>query len=104
LTWFWVKPALKSCLKAMHVVERKKYQEEMSKLRTYMQNYKPEKVQEHLRENPNAFASHRWQDGKPSQDRSLEAMIDRLIYVHKVISYEDAERWITTIAVEMESW
>ena len=69
----------------------------------YYNNYDIEQTRAFLLNNESFFA-HEHPDGSISPYRKASAQIDRLILIYKVISVEDAQRWIRKVKKEINKW
>jgi hypothetical protein len=103
LAWDWVSPYYKKAFQCLHPFHKKTYKDIALSLKNYINTYDLEKTKAYLERDEPHFA-HYDADGKKNPYRKLFAFVDRLILVHKVISLEDAKRWINLIVDEVLSW
>ena len=101
--WDWVAPYYKQAFQFLHPFHQKTYKDIARALKEYINNYDIKKTENYLKRDERNFA-HLDADGKKNPYRKLFAFVDRLILVHKVISLEDARRWINKIVDEVLSW
>ena len=103
IVWNWIKPYYKKAFKVLHPFHQQTYKNIAKHLKNYINNYNIEKVSAYLRDHENRFA-HYDINGKYNPYRKMDAFVDRLILVHKLISVEDAKTWINKIADDVEKW
>lgn len=103
ITWNWIKPSLKLALNTMHPFHKKAYQAIALDLKRYINHYNYKKTEKYLNSN---YAEFAWKDidGNYSKNRNLHAFVDRLILVHKIITLQDAKKWINLLSDEVISW
>lgn len=103
ITWNWVSPYYKTSFLSMHSFHRAYYIEIIEGLRSYINSYDRKKVERHLRRNEKKFAHYNL-DNKRDPNRKIFAFVDRLIILHKLITVEDAKKWINKVADEIATW
>ncbi len=102
-TWDWARPMFKKAFTYLNPIVKDTYKEIARYIKDYMNNYDLEKTKTYLKYHEIDFARKNMH-GELDDMRKLSAFVDRLIIIHKVISVEDARRWINTIADEVETW
>jgi hypothetical protein len=106
LVWGWLKENYKTTYLQLHPNFRNEYKDIAMGLKDYFgPAYKPAVVQKFLRTSPDRFAyTNPMNPNKPMPFRKTAAFVERLVYVHHVMSIEDARRWVQIITSEVLSW
>ena len=103
ITWNWIKPYYKKSFLTTHPLVQKTYKGIVQYLKNYINTYDVAKVKVHLRKSEKKFAYYDL-NGHYDENRKIGAFMDRLILLHKVITVEDAKKWINIISNEIEEW
>lgn len=103
LAWEWINPYYKDAYSKLNPFVKKSYQECFKYLNNHIENFDRKKYEEFLIRDEKNFAKLDI-NGNIDNKRKLSAFVDRLILVHKVISPEDAKRWINKIYLEVKHW
>jgi hypothetical protein len=101
--WEWVTPVLKQVYSSMPEKHRGIYLRMVNYLVRYFEDYPEEKVQQFLKNFPDEFAYRHW-DGSQSPFRKVSALLERLIFIHKVLNLEDLQFWLRKADMEIETW
>ncbi|MCW3105419.1 MAG: hypothetical protein JWO09_3859 [Bacteroidetes bacterium] len=99
----WMLPYYKKCFQSIHPFHQKAYKEIAVYLKEYMNNYDKKRTIDFLERDELNFARTNYK-GEPDPCRKVSAFVDRLILVHKVISVNDAKKWVNVIADEVARW
>lgn len=99
----WIFPYYKKAFKALNPFQKKSYKEIALYLKNYINTYDSTAVEAYLKRDEPKFAYYD-RFGNYDPNRKIAAFVDRLILIHKVISVEDAKRWINKIANEVLKW
>lgn len=103
LMWDWLRPLYKMAFSKLNPFAKKTYKGIAAYLKDYVNNYDLEATEDFLFKQEDQFARLNLK-GEYDKHRKISAFVDRLILIHKVISVEDAKRWVNIIADEVESW
>lgn len=103
LAWEWIYPYYKDAYSKLNPFAKKTYQECFKYLNDHIESFDYEKYAAFLKHDEKHFAKLDI-NGDIDSKRKLSAFVDRLILVHKVISHEDAKRWINKIYSEVKQW
>lgn len=103
ITWSWLSPIYKKAFQSTDSFIQKAYKEIAQYLKDYINNYDQEKVEAYLKRDEKKFARYDI-NGNYDYNRKLSAFVDRLIIIHKIISVDDAKKWINKIADEVLTW
>lgn len=103
MTWSWLSPIYKNAFQSTDSFIQRAYKSIAQYLKDYINNYDQEKVEAYLKRDEKKFARYDI-NGNYDSNRKLSAFVDRLIIIHKIISVDDARKWINKIADEVLTW
>lgn len=106
LIWPWIKENYKNSYMLLHPNYRKEYKDIARSLKSYFGiTYNSQKAQLYLKNSPNTFAyQNPMNPNKPTTARKPAAFVERLVYVHKLMKIQDAQRWVNIVCNEVISW
>lgn len=107
LVWPWLKQNYKNAFALLHPNYKKEYKNIALSLKNYFNTstYNTKKVAAFLKNNPENFAYQNPMN--PNQKmigRKTAAFVERLVYIHNVMSLKDAQRWVNIVCNEILSW
>jgi hypothetical protein len=103
MAWSWLSPIYKKAFQSTDPFIQKTYKSIAQYLKDYINNYQQQKVETYLKNDEKKFARYDM-NGNLDPNRKLSAFIDRLIIMHRIISIDDAKKWINIIADEVLTW
>lgn len=107
IVWSWLKQNYKNAYILLHPNYKQEYKNIALSLKNYFKtnNYDAKKVANFLKNNPGLFAyQNPMNPNKPMTGRKTAAFVERLVYMHKVMSIKDAQRWVNIVCNEILSW
>jgi hypothetical protein len=106
LVWPWLKENYKASYMLLHPNYRKEYKDIAISVKKYFGvNYNSQKAQLYLKNNSNSFAyQNPMNPNKSTTARKPAAFVERLVYVHKLMKIQDAQRWVNIVCNEVISW